>query len=123
MICLRKNHRLRRILNLNGTSKQVEDKGQVDVLGVNKTCKLCYLSRYKVSVKLIALVPGIVKLITHCACNLQEWIRPGIPPDHSEIEIIETIEGVARFVPALRGERIIRKLKACVERVHVCVHS
>ena len=92
-------------------------------MGVNKTGEFGKLSRIKVSVKLVALVPGIVELIAHCACYLQERVRPGVPPDHCEIEIVETIKSATSFVPALWGECIVRKLKACVERVHVCVHS
>jgi len=123
VICLRKDHRLGGVLNLNGTSEQVEDERQVNVLGINKTCKFSYLSYFEVSVELIALVPCIVELISDCASYLQKGVCPGEPPHHREIEIVNTIKSAACFFPALRSERIVRKLKACVERVHVYIHS
>ncbi len=111
------------ILDLNSASKQVKDKRQINVLSVNKTGKLSNLGRLEISVKLITLKPSIVEFVSDCACYLKIGICPSVSPDHSEIEIIKTIKSVAGFFPTLWSKRIIRKLKACVERVHVNVHS
>lgn len=123
MIGLSSNHLLSRIFYLYGTAKQVENEREIDVLGVHKTSELRNLSGFEVSIKLIALEPRIVELIADCACYLKEGICPGVSPNHCEIEIIKTVEGVTGFFPTLRGKCIVRKLKAGVERVHVNVNS
>ena len=88
-------------------------------MGVNKTGKSGNLSRFEVGIKLIALKPSIIELISDCARYLKEGICPGVSPDHGEIKIIQTVESVASFFPTLRGKRIVRKLEASIKRVHV----
>jgi hypothetical protein len=123
MSCLSSNHLLSSVLELNRTPKQVEDERQIDVLAVDKAGKFSNLGRFEVGIKLVTLKPGIVELIAHCACYLEEGIRPSISPNHGQIKIIQTVQSITGFFPTLRSECIVRKLKASVERVHIFVHS
>lgn len=121
--CRWKNHGLGGTLDLEGVTEQVENEGKVKIWKVHKVFLLKSVGTYEIDFKLPAVEPGVVDRGGNFLRKKQKWLFPGVPLDHLNVEVVESVKCWSGIVEALFTVFIAVKLKSHIERLDIVKHS
>lgn len=115
------HHVFCRDLYLQRVRQQVEDERHIDITEVNEVLYLLFVYEVDVVYHLIAVEPGVVKLI---ACNLKRQEERLAPVAHAcrvQVKGVQLVEEQRGVVETLLCERVVLEVVAREKGLHVVV--
>ena len=115
------DHVFCRDLYLQRVRQQVEDERHIDITEVNEVLYLLFVYEVDVVYHLIAVEPGVVKLI---ACDLKRQEERLAPVAHArrvQVKGVQLVEEQRGVVETLLCERVVLEVVAREKGLHVVV--